>query len=58
MNNDKIVHPSDDLADNICNNINYHNVQQEKTNHNSLYTLAINKLQLCSDLENLNEADN
>ena len=56
MNNDKIVHPNDDLTDDIYNKIDYHNVQQEKTNHNSLYTLANNLLQLSSDLEDQNEA--
>ena len=55
MNDDKIVHPSDDLADDVYNNIDYHNVQQEQTNHNSLYTLADNELQLSSDLEDPNE---
>ena len=44
MNNNKIVHPSDDLADDVYKNIDYHNVQQEQTIHNSLYTLATNKL--------------
>ena len=57
MNDDKIVHPSDDLADDVYNNIDYHNVQQEQTNHNSLYTLTDNKLQLSSDLEDPNEAN-
>ena len=57
MNNNKIVHPSDDLADNVYNNIDYHNVQQEQTNHNSLYTLTNNELQLSSDLEDPNKAD-
>ena len=44
MNNDKLVHPSDDLADDVYNNIDYHNVQQEQTICNSLYTLADNEL--------------
>ena len=58
MNDDKIAHPSDDLVDNVYSNIEDHKIQQEQTNHNSLYTLANNKLQLSSDLEDLNEADN
>ena len=58
MNNNKTVCPSDDLADDMYSNINYHNVQQEQTNHNSRYTLVNNKLQLSSDLEDLNEAAN
>ena len=56
MNDNKIVHPNDDLTDNVYNNINYHNVQQEQTNHISLYTLADKQLQLGSDLEDSNEA--
>ena len=30
MTDDRIVHPSDDLADAVYNNIDYHNVQQEQ----------------------------
>ena len=56
MNDNKIVYSSDDLAYDVYNNIDYHNVQQEQTIHNSLYTL-VNKLQLNSDLEDPNEAD-
>ena len=33
MNNDKIVHSNDDQIDDMCSNINHHNVQQEQTNH-------------------------
>ena len=57
MNNHKIVHPSDNLVDNMCSNINYNNVQQEQTNRNNSYTLADNKLQLSSDLEDSNKTD-
>ena len=57
MNNNKIVHPSGDLADDMYNKIDYHNVQQKQTIHNSLYTLAGNELQLGSDLEDPNEAN-
>ena len=56
MNDDKMVHPSDDLADDMYNNIDHHNVQQEQTNHNGLCTLADNLLQLSSDLEDQNSA--
>ena len=38
----------------MYNNIDHDNVDQKQTNHNSLYTLADNKLQLSSDLEDLN----
>ena len=44
MNDDKIVHPSDNLADDVYNNIDYHNGQQEQIKQNSLYTLADNEL--------------
>ena len=37
MNDNNIVHPSDDLADNVYNNIDYHNVHQEKTIHKYLH---------------------
>ena len=57
MNKDKIVHPSDDLAYDVYNNIDYQNIQQEQTINNSIYTLADNELQLSSDLEDPNEAD-
>ena len=46
-------HSSNDLTDDMYNNIDHHNVDQKQTNHNSLYTLANNKLQLSSDLEEL-----
>ena len=53
----KIVYPSDDLADDVHNNIGYHNVQQQRNIHNNLYTLANNELQLSSDLDGPNGAD-
>ena len=56
MNGDEMVHPSDDLADDMYNNINHQTAQQKQRNHNSLYTLANNELQSSSDLENKNEA--
>ena len=51
MNNNKIDHPSDDLADDVYNNIDYQNVQQEQTIHNSLYNIADNELQTSFDLK-------
>ena len=37
MNNNEIVHPSDDLADNMYNNIDHHNIQQRRAEvHNGL----------------------
>ena len=57
MNDNNKVYPSDDLADNVHNNSNYHKVQHEQTIHNNLYTLTNNKLQLRSDLEDRNGAD-
>ena len=47
-------HSSDDITDDMYNNIDHHNVDQKHTNHNSLYTLADNKIQLSSDLEDHN----
>ena len=58
MNDDEMIHPSDDLADDMYNNIDHHNVHQKQTNHNSLYTLADNELQLSSDLEDQDEGVN
>ena len=46
MHKDKTVHPSDNLADDVYNNIE---------DHTSLYTLADNKLQLSSDLKDPSE---
>ena len=57
MNDDKIAHPSDDQADDIYSNIKGHKIEQEQTNHNSLYILADNKIQLSSHLEDLNKAN-
>ena len=56
MNNNEIVHPNDDLANDVYNNIDYQTTQQKQTNHNSLYTLAENKIQSGSDLEDQNKA--
>ena len=56
MNNDEIVHPSDDLADDMCNNIDHQTAQQTQTNHNSLYTFADNEIQSSYDSEDQNEA--
>ena len=58
IDDNKMIHPSDDLTDNMCSNITHHNVQQEQTNHNSLSTFANIELQLSSDLEDPNKADN
>ena len=57
INDNKVVHLSDALADDVYNNIDYHNVQQEQTIHNSLYTLVDNELQLSSHLEDPNKAN-
>ena len=55
MNNNIRDHSNNDLPDNMYNNIDHDNVDWKQTNHNSLYTLAKNKLQLSSDLEDLNQ---
>ena len=54
VKNDNIMdHSSNDLTDDMYNNIDHHNIDQKQTNHNSLYTLADNELQLSSGLEDL-----
>ena len=55
---DEIVDPSDDLADDMYNNIDHQTAQQKQTNHNSLYTLADDEIQSSSDLEEQNKAVN
>ena len=57
MNDNKIVYPSDNLTNDVYSNTNYQNVQHEQTIHNSFDTLANYKLQLSSDLEDPNGAD-
>ena len=52
-NNDIRDHFSNNLTDDMYNNIDHLNVDQIQTNHNSLYTIADNKLQLSSDLEDI-----
>ena len=56
MNDDTMVHPSDDLADDMYNKIDHQTVQQKQTNHNSFYTFIGNELQSSSDLEDQNKA--
>ena len=53
MNDSKIVHPNDDLADDVYINIEDHKIQQEQTNQNSLYSLANNELQLSSNSQKI-----
>ena len=53
MNNNNRDYSSNDLIDDMYNNIDHGNVDWKQTNHNSLYTLADNKQQLSSDLEDL-----
>ena len=40
MNDDKIVYHSENPTNDVESNTNHQNVQQERTNHNSLYPLA------------------
>ena len=49
MNNNNRDHSNNDLTDDMHNKIDHDNVDQKQTNHNSLYTLSNNKLQLSSD---------
>ena len=55
MNNDNRDHSNNDLTDDMYNNIGHDNVDRKQTNHNSLYNLADDKLQLSSDLEDLDQ---
>ena len=54
MNDNNRDHSNNILTDGMYNNIDQDNVDWKQTNHNSLYTLDDNKLQLSSDLEDLN----
>ena len=53
MNDDNRDHSNNDLPDDIYNHIDHDNVVWKQINHNSFYTLSENKLQLSSDLEDL-----
>ena len=53
LNNDIRDHYNNDLTDDVYNNIDHDNEDQKRTTHNNLYTLADNKLQLRSDLKDL-----
>ena len=58
MNDEEVVHPSDDLTDDDYSNIEDHEIQQEQTNrNNSFYILVDNELKLSSHLEDPNEAN-
>ena len=59
MNNKEAVHPSDDLIDDECSNIEDNETQHKRTNqNNSFYTLINNKLQSSPHLEDLNKTYN
>ena len=51
------MYPSNNLTNGVYNNINCQKIQQKQTTHNSLYALVDHKLQLSSDLEDPNGAD-
>ena len=53
MNDDDRDHSNNDLSDDVYNHIDHDSVDLKQTNHNNLYTLANNELQLSSDLEDL-----
>ena len=57
MNNEAIVHPNDDLANDNYSNIEDPEIQQKQTNRNIFYTLFNNKLQSSSYLEDPNKTD-
>ena len=53
MNDNNRDHPNNDLSDDVYNLSDHDSVDLKQTNHNNLYTLADNKLQLSYDLEDL-----
>ena len=53
MNDDNRDHSTNDLSDDAYNHIDHDSEYLKQTNHNNLYTLADNELQLSSDLEDL-----
>ena len=53
MKDDIRNHSNNDLLDDMYSNIAHDNVDQKQTTNHNLYTLANNKLQLSSDLEDL-----
>ena len=54
MNDDNRNHSNNDLSDDVYSHIDHDSVDLRQTNHDNMYTLADNKLQLSSDLEDLN----
>ena len=58
MNNEKAVHPSDDLTDDDYRNIKDRETQHKRINqHNSVYTLVENQLQSNPMVEDPNETN-
>ena len=57
MNDNKMVCPSNNLANDVDSNTNHQNVQQEQATHDSLYTLTNYKLRLNYNLEDPNGTD-
>ena len=53
MNDNNRDYPNNDLFDDVYNLSDHDSVDMKQTNHNNLYTLADNKLQLSYDLEDL-----
>ena len=53
MNDNNRDHSNNDLTDDVYSHIDHDSVDLKQTNNNNLYTLTDNKLQLSSDLEDL-----
>ena len=53
MNDDNRYHSKNDLLNNMYSHIDHDNVDQKQKNHHNIYTFANDKLQLSSDLEDL-----
>ena len=57
QNDNKVVHPSDDITADDYSNIEDRGIQQEQTNYNSVYTIVDNKLQSNCHLEDQNKTN-
>ena len=53
LNNNIRDHHNNNLTDDVYHNINHNNEDWKQTNHHNIYTFANDKLQLSSDIEDL-----
>ena len=57
VKNNKVIHPSDNLTADDYSNIDDHEIQQERTNHNRFYIFVNNQLQSSAHLEDTNKTN-